>query len=170
MQNKRQPASFSFEAEPHILIIEARHYSDIADLQLQGAKQILEKAGASYEVIAVPGALEIPATIGFILKAMAFDPERKRPDGYLALGCVIKGGTTHDEIVGRESAHALQQLALTRVLAIGNGILTCNTKEQALERADPARLDRGGEAAETCLRMVEIKHQLRLSSHRRWTS
>jgi 6,7-dimethyl-8-ribityllumazine synthase len=82
----------------------------------------------------------------------------------------LKGGTNHDEIVGMQSAQGLQQVALQHTLAIGNGILTCNTKDQALERADTARLDRGGAAAEACLRMIELKRHFRLSAKRRWVA
>jgi len=170
MEAQRPPASFHFETPPHVLIVEARFYTDIADRQLQGVKAVLERVSATYEIIAVPGALEIPAAISYAIKAMDFDPMRRRADGYIALGCVLKGGTQHDQIVGNESARGLQDLAIRRSLAIGNGILTCNTMEQALERADPARLNRGGEAAEACLRMIELKNQFRLSTKRRWVA
>ncbi|MGB9153971.1 MAG: 6,7-dimethyl-8-ribityllumazine synthase [Alphaproteobacteria bacterium] len=170
MESSRPPAVFHFESPPHILIVEARFYDDIADLQMAGVKAVLERVKATYETILVPGALEIPATIAFAMKALDFDPVRRRPDGYIALGCVLKGGTQHDEIVAGESARGLQDLAIKNALAIGNGILTCNTKEQALERADPARLNRSGEAAEACLRMIAIKHHFRLAPKRRWVA
>lgn len=165
---KLPPATFTFESKPHIMVAEARFYGDIADLLLQGAKAVLERVGASYDVYTVPGALEIPAAIGYAVKSLNFDAVRRRYDGYVALGCVMKGGTMHDEIVGMESARGLQNLALRHTLAIGNGILTCNNREQALERADPAQQDRGGAAAEACLRLVEIKQGFRLSPKRRW--
>ncbi|MDP9127949.1 MAG: 6,7-dimethyl-8-ribityllumazine synthase [Pseudomonadota bacterium] len=168
MEQKRAPATFSFETKPFVLIVEARFYDPVADLQLQGAKEVLERAGAEYEVLTVPGALEIPAAIVYAIKSLDFDAVRRRYDGYIALGCVLKGGTMHDEIVGMESARSLQEIATRYVLAVGNGILTCNTVEQAMERADPARLNRAGAAAEACLRMIEIKHQLRLTPKRRW--
>jgi 6,7-dimethyl-8-ribityllumazine synthase len=170
METMRLPAVFHFESPPHVLIVEARFYTDVADLQLAGVKIVLDRVRATYEIITVPGALEIPAAISFAIKAMNFDPLRRRPDGYIALGCVVKGGTQHDEIVAMESARGLQELSLRNVLAIGNGVLTCNTKEQALERADVTRLNRSGEAAEACLRMIEIKHQLRLAPKRRWVA
>jgi len=170
MESTRSPATFHFETPPHVMIVEARFYADIADLQMQGVKAVLEKINATSEIVTVPGALEIPAAIAYALKALDFDPMRRRADGYIALGCVLKGGTMHDEIVGFESARGLQDLALRQALAIGNGILTCNTMEQALERADPARMDRGGAAAEACLRMIELKHHFRLSPKRRWVA
>ncbi len=170
MNTNNPPAAFHFETPPHVLIIEARFYTDIADLQLQGVKAVLDSVRATYEIITVPGALEIPAAISFAIKALDFDPVRRRSEGFIALGCVLKGGTNHDEVVAFESARGLQELALRHALAIGNGILTCNTKEQAMERADPVRLNRSGQAAEACLRMIELKQHFRLSSKRRWVA
>lgn len=168
-KQKRQ-TSFVFETNPHIMIVEGRYYNDVADLLLQGAKAVLEQAGATYEVHTVPGALEIPAAVLYAVKSLNFDAIRKRFDGYVALGCVLKGKTRHDEVVGNESARGLQSIALDHTLAIGNGILTCDTKDQALERADPARQDRGGAAAAACLRLIELKHHFRLSPKRRWVA
>jgi 6,7-dimethyl-8-ribityllumazine synthase len=153
-----------------VLIIEARFYTEIADMQLQGVKASLDRAHATYEIVTVPGALEIPAVISFAMKSMDFDPLRRRCEGYIALGCILKGGTHHDQIVAFESARGLQDLAINHSLAIGNGILTCNSIEQAVERANPAKLNRGGEAADACLRMIELKHQFRLSPKRRWVA
>jgi 6,7-dimethyl-8-ribityllumazine synthase len=168
MDKKRPPATFHFETKPFVLIVEARFYDDIADLQLQGAKAVLERNGVDHEVVTVPGSLEIPAAIVYAIKSLDFDAVRKRYDGYIALGCVIQGGTMHDQIVATESARGLQEIAGRYILAVGNGILTCNSREQALERADPAKQDRAGAAAEACLRMVELKQHFRLSPKRRW--
>lgn len=168
METKRPPATFQFETKPLVLIVEARHYDDIADLQMKGARTVLDRAGVDHETITVPGSLEIPAAILYAIKSLDFDAVRRRYDGYVALGCVLKGGTNHDQIVGQEATRGLQEMALRYALAIGNGVLTCNTKEQALERADPARQDRAGAAAEACLRMIELKHHFRLSPKRRW--
>jgi 6,7-dimethyl-8-ribityllumazine synthase len=170
MEQKRAPATFAFEEKPHVMIVEARFYDDIADNLLRGAKAVLERAGASHDVHVVPGALEIPVAILYAVKALDFDAMRRRYDGYVTLGCVLKGGTHHDRIVGGESARGLQELALRHTLAVGNGILTCDTREQAEERADPARQDRGGAAAEACLKMIELKHRFRLFSKRRWVA
>ena len=170
MEHHSQRATFSFADKPHIMIIEARFYEDYADMLLGGAKAVLERAGCSYDVITVPGALEVPAAIAFAIKALSFDEMRRRYDGYVALGTVIKGGTRHDKIVGDISAQGLQQLASQHTLAIGNGILTVESKEQAMERADPARMDKGGGAAEACLRMIELKNSFRLSTKRRWVA
>jgi 6,7-dimethyl-8-ribityllumazine synthase len=125
---------------------------------------------ASYEIVTVPGAFEIPAAISFAIRALDFDPVRRRNEGFIALGCIMKGHTNHNEIIAFESARSLQDLAVRHAIAIGNGILTCETKEQAIERADPARLNRGGAAAEACLRMIELKHRFRLSPKRRWVA
>jgi len=156
MEPKRPFAAFRFTKPPHLLVVEARFYEDIADLQLKGVKAVLKRCGATSDVVSVPGALEIPA-------AIAVARQSNRPyEGFIALGCVLKGGTHHDQIVAFESARALQELAVRHALAIGNGILTCNTKKQALERADPKRLNRSGQAAEAALRMIELKRQFGL--------
>ncbi len=149
------PATFAFATPPRVLIVESRFHTDIADLLLTGARAVLERVRATVEVVTVPGALEIPAAILF-----ADQGAKGGYDCYVALGCVIRGATQHDTIVGGESARGLQVLALERGLAIGNGILTCATQAQALDRADPAHFDRGGAAAEACLRLLEIKQRL----------
>jgi 6,7-dimethyl-8-ribityllumazine synthase len=171
MNNPKRPSgTFNFEVKPHVLIIEARYYEDIADLQLQGTKMVLERVGATHELINVPSVREIPVAITYAIKAMEFDPVRRRFDGYVPLGCIIKGGTQLDEILANETSQAIQNVALEYTLAIGNGILIANTHEQAVERADPVRTDRGGAAADACLRMIELKQHFRLSAKRRWTA
>lgn len=142
-------------ANPHILIVEARYYGHIADHLLSGAKAALDAAGATYEVVTVPGALEAPAAIGFALSGA--DGGGTEFDGYVALGCVIRGETFHFDIVAGESARALMTLAVDEGLAIGNGILTVENEEQALVRADPSRKNKGGEAAQTTLRMIALR-------------
>jgi 6,7-dimethyl-8-ribityllumazine synthase len=147
-------------ADPlRILIVEARFYDNLADALLAGAKAALDAAGASYEVMTVPGALEIPGVI-----AMA-DEGARRPagqsfDGYVALGCVIRGETYHFEIVANESARGLNDLAMSRQIAIGNGILTVENEAQALVRADASQSDKGGFAARACLTMIDIQGRL----------
>lgn len=169
MYEKRVPISFQFEQTPHVLIVQSSYYDDVASLMLQGATDVLKRADVSHEVIDVPGAFEIPTAIGYAVKAMAFDVEARRFDGYIALGCVLRGETHHDKIIGEESARGLIDVSLRHTLAVGNGILTCNTHEQALKRAQPGGFDRGGAAAEACLRMIELKHLFGLSSHRHWS-
>lgn len=150
---------------PHILIVEARFYADIADELTRGAQAVLEASGASSDRIAVPGAFEIPAAIRFALASMDRHPGRPPYDGFLALGCVIRGETTHYDYVCGESARGLQDLAIQSCLAIGYGILTCETREQAWVRARVADKDKGGDAARACLAMVALKRQFRLIDH-----
>ena len=145
-------------AAPRILVVEARYYAQISDELLKGAKAALEEAQARYEVVTVPGAFEIPAAIRFA--ALSKNPY----DGYIALGCVIRGETTHYEHVCTESAHGLQQLALEQKLAIGFGILTVENEDQALARARTDKRDKGGEAAKACLAMVELKRRFGLTT------
>jgi 6,7-dimethyl-8-ribityllumazine synthase len=142
---------------PHILIVEARFYEDIADELVKGAMGALEKAGVTFDRLAVPGAFEIPAAIRMAIRAMHFHPHRRRYDGYVALGCVIRGETTHYDYVCQESARGLQDLALEFTLALGYGILTVENESQAWERARVDRKNKGGDAARACLAMIEAK-------------
>jgi 6,7-dimethyl-8-ribityllumazine synthase len=170
MDSTRKPATFQFEQKPHILIVQSPYYTDICARLNEGAMTVLQRVGVTYETVDVPGALEIPAAIVYAVKSLDFDATRRRFDGYVALACVMKGETHHDQIVGSESARALQEIAMRYTLAIGNGILTVNTKEQAMDRASINGQNRGGAAAEACLRMIELKHQFRLSPKRRWVA
>ncbi|HVG80978.1 MAG TPA: 6,7-dimethyl-8-ribityllumazine synthase [Methylomirabilota bacterium] len=145
------------EVKPHILIVEARFYEDISDELAKGAVSALKKAGVTYDRLAVPGAFEIPAAIRMAIRAMHFHPHRRRYDGYVALGCVIRGETTHYDYICQESARALQDLALEFTLALGYGILTVENESQAWDRARVDRKDKGGDAARACLAMIEAK-------------
>ena len=138
----------------HFLIVEARFYEALADAQVEGAVRALDAAGATHERISVPGALEIPAAIGFAHAGT------KHYDGYIALGCVIRGETTHYDIVCNESARALMNLSIADNLAIGNGILTVENEDQAWDRADHRRKDKGGGAAEAAIAMAALKQEL----------
>jgi len=141
------------------LIVEARFYTDLADALAAGATKALEDAGVAYDRISVPGALEIPAAI-----AMASQRRDAEPyDGYVALGCVIRGESYHFEIVCNESARGIMDLTTAEMLAIGNGILTVENSDQAWERADPARKDKGGDAARAALAMADLAHQYGLT-------
>ncbi|TWH01306.1 6,7-dimethyl-8-ribityllumazine synthase [Mesorhizobium sp. J18] len=137
-----------------LLIVEARFYNDLSDALLEGARTALDKAGAAYDVVTVPGALEIPAAISF-----ALDGET-RYDGFVALGCVIRGETYHFDIVANESSRALMDLAVEEALAIGNGILTVENEEQAWARAKLSEGDKGGFAARAALTMIELRERL----------
>jgi 6,7-dimethyl-8-ribityllumazine synthase len=135
-----------------VLIIEGRFYSDLSDALLQGATSVLEAHGVHYDVVSVPGALEIPAVV-------AVADENAFYDGYVALGVIIRGETYHFEIVSNESARGLMDLAVTRGLAIGNGILTVENEEQAWARARSSEGDKGGGAARACLDVIELRHR-----------
>lgn len=147
---------------PHVMVVESRFYEDIADELVKGAEAVLDDAGVSYERFAVPGALEISAAIRFAVKSREFNPVRRRFDAYVALGCVVRGETSHYDLVCRESARALQELNSEFTLAIGFGILTCETKDQAIERAAVDRGNKGAVAARAALEMVEMKRFFRL--------
>ncbi len=148
--------------QPNILIIEAPYYEDICAELIRGATTVLDDRGATHERIEVPGAFEIPAAIAMAVRALDFYAGRRRFDGFIALGCVIRGETSHYDYVCNESARALQDLACRYSLAIGYGILTVNNREQALERAAVDRRDKGGEAARACMQMLDVKRQFNL--------
>jgi len=141
--------------KPNILIIEARFYSHISDMLLDGATAALEKGGAHFQRLAVPGALEIPTAIA--LAASAGEHGGVSFDGFVALGCVIRGETYHFEIVSNESSRGLMDLGVQRGLCIGNGILTVENERQALERASPEDGDKGGDAARACLALINVR-------------
>ncbi len=139
-----------------ILIIEARFYEAISDMLLEGAVEAIAATGREAEVhqITVPGALEIPHVISMAEAA------RAGYDAYVALGCVIRGETTHYDYVCQESARAIMDLAVNQQLCIGNGIITVENEEQALARADKTRKDKGGFAARAAITMVDIRLDL----------
>ncbi|MEL6203083.1 MAG: 6,7-dimethyl-8-ribityllumazine synthase, partial [Pseudomonadota bacterium] len=121
---------------PHLLIAEARFYDELSDALLEGAKAALDEAGATYEVVTVMGALELPAAVSYALDG------DKAYDGFVVLGMVIRGETYHFEIVCNESARALMDLSVSKNLALGNGIMTVQNMEQAWDRADRTRKDK----------------------------
>ena len=137
-----------------ILTVESRYYTDIADALIEGAEREIARNGAMSERVVVPGAFEIPGAI-----AMAAG----HYDGFLALGCVIRGETTHYDYVCGESARGLMDLAVQKKLAIGYGIVTVNNMEQAKARAETHRGDKGGDAAHACLAMVALARRWRNS-------
>lgn len=140
-----------------MLVVEARYYEHVADLLWAGAQRVLDASGASYERIAVPGALEVPQAIAIALDGAANG--RQSYDGAVALGCVIRGETSHYDIVAGESARALMEIAITRRFPIGNGILTVDTEAQALARAGGNKLDKGADAARAALALVAHKRR-----------
>jgi 6,7-dimethyl-8-ribityllumazine synthase len=145
--------------DARMLVVEARFYEDIADMLLKGASRALENAGVAFDRISVPGSLEIPQAIGIALEAA--DDAGRRYDGVVALGCVIRGETSHYDIVAGESARGLMDIALARSLPIGNGILTVDTEAQAVARARPDRWNKGGGAAKAALALIRLKRSLR---------
>ncbi len=136
---------------PNVLIVEARFYDDFADELLKGATAVLKAAGCTWEVVTVPGALEIPG-------AMSLAADTGRYDGYVALGTIIRGETYHFEVVSNESARGIMALTLDG-LAIGNGILTCENDEQAWARARVSEKDKGGDAAKAALAMMALREK-----------
>ncbi|PWL26273.1 MAG: 6,7-dimethyl-8-ribityllumazine synthase [Altererythrobacter sp. XM-24bin4] len=134
-----------------ILIVEARFYGHLNDMLIAGAKATIEAAGYEAEVLTVPGALEIPGAIALALESDQYD-------GFVAIGVVIRGETYHFEIVAGESARAIMALTMDGI-AIGNGILTVENEDQALVRADPAQKNKGGEAAEAALALLNLQER-----------
>ena len=141
-----------FDDAPKVLIVAAPFYRDIADNLIAGAKAALEAGGCRYEVIEVPGALEIPTAIRLA---------EGRYEGFVALGCVIRGETTHYETVCNDSSRALTLLGVERRICLGNGILTVENRPQAEVRADPAQMNKGGGAAEAALHLMALARRFR---------
>ena len=145
-----------------ILVVEARFYDDIADLLLRGAKRVLRDAQAEFDIVTVPGALEIPAAIMIALHAAT---AREEPyDGVVALGCVIRGETSHYDIVAGKSARAIMDISIALDMPMGNGILTVDTDAQARARARAGGEDKGGGAARAALTLVRLKRRLARSA------
>lgn len=138
-----------------ILIVDATFYQDIADHLVSGAVDALKDEGYAWERISVPGVFEVPATIALAAKS------RENFSGFVALGCVIRGETDHYDHVCRESSRACMDLSVQTGLAIGFGILTCENMDQAIARADVNQGNKGRDAAQACLRMVDLKSRFR---------
>ncbi|MBL6951061.1 MAG: 6,7-dimethyl-8-ribityllumazine synthase [Alphaproteobacteria bacterium] len=144
---------------PHLLVIEARYYEQISDELAKGALAALDAAGATCDRLAVPGAFEIPAAIRMNIKAMELVGGRRRYDGYVALGCVIRGETSHYDYVCGECARGLMELTLEFSIAVGFGVLTVENEAQAWARASVDQADKGGVVARAALRMIEVKRE-----------
>lgn len=144
--------------KPHVLIIEARFYEELADELVRGAIAECEARGASHERVAVPGVLEIPAAVAMALESGA------NYDGFITLGVVIRGETTHYDVVAGESARALMDLSVNGTLALGNGIQTVENSDQAWARARVDEKNKGGGAAAACLDMIELKARFAVQS------
>lgn len=135
-----------------VLLVEARFYDHLNDMLLAGARAAIEAAGHSHETVTVPGALEVPG-------AISMAAETGRYDAFVALGVVIRGETYHFEIVANESARGIMALTMDGI-PIGNGILTTENEAQAIARADPKHLNKGGGAAEAALAMLALREKL----------
>ncbi|XDA96890.1 6,7-dimethyl-8-ribityllumazine synthase [Sulfitobacter sp. LCG007] len=146
----------AFEKPVKLLIVVAPYYKDIADDLVAGAIAEIESAGGTWDMIEVPGALEVPT-------AISISDRRSNFDGYVALGCVIRGETTHYDTVCNDSSRALMLLGL-QGLCIGNGILTVENREQAAVRADPEGANKGGGAAAAALHLVALARKWGSSS------
>ena len=157
MKTEKKSAAIG-RLKARLLILEARFYGDLCDELARGAIAAIERAGASWQRLAVPGALELPGAIALAAKT-------KRYDGFVALGCVLRGETSHYDIVANESARGLMDLTI-KGLAVGNGILTCDTKEQAWARARVSEMDKGGAAAEAALAMIRFSRSMRKAAAR----
>ena len=150
--------------EAKILIVDGRFYEKISDELCKGAIIELNKAGMKYEHLVVPGAFEIPQAIGLAIHSMKIGSLKEVYAGFIGLGCVIRGETSHYEYVCNESSRALMNLALQNKVPLGYGILTVDNIDQAWERADVNTKNKGGSVAKACLRMMEIKKYFRLTS------
>jgi 6,7-dimethyl-8-ribityllumazine synthase len=151
----------SFQPDPpHILLVVGDFYQHIAAELIAGATAALASAGATHEIIKVPGVFEIPAVIANADRA-ASRPVGRRYDGFVALGCVIRGETSHYDYVCVESARALMDLSLEG-LPIGYGILTVENEAQAIARASRAQKNKGKDAVVACLEMHAIKRRLNM--------
>jgi len=142
----------------HILVVEGRFYHHISDQLILGAEMTLREQGATWEVMMVPGALEIPQVLAMAIEAGMFSEMAPVPfHGFVALGCVIRGETSHYDIVAGESARSLMALATTHGIPLGNGILTVETEEQALARAAVTGKNKARDAVEACLEVIRVK-------------
>ena len=140
-----------------VLVVCSPYYKDITQNLIKGAIKVLKSNSVEYKIINVPGALEIAPSIKIYSEKSS---KEILFDGFVALGCIIRGETYHFEIVSNESARALSDLSITYSLPIGNGILTVENKEQAIERSDPSRLNKGAGAALACLSLINHKNNI----------
>ena len=140
-----------------VLVVCSPYYKDITQNLIKGAVEVLRSNSVEYKIINVPGALEIAPSIKIYSEKSS---KEILFDGFVALGCIIRGETYHFEIVSNESARALSDLSITYSLPIGNGILTVENKEQAIERSDPLRLNKGAGAALACLSLINHKNNI----------
>ncbi|MEE2995881.1 MAG: 6,7-dimethyl-8-ribityllumazine synthase [Pseudomonadota bacterium] len=149
-------------ASPHIMIVESPYYQEINNNMVESVLIELGRVDATHERFEVPGSFELPGAIRMAIEADNYPSDRTRFDGYIALGCVIRGETSHYDYVCEESARGLNDLVLKYAIALGYGVLTTENREQALARSKRDQHDRGGAAARACLAMIEIKSKFNL--------
>ncbi len=148
----------------HFCIVEARYYEEIADLLATGALAEIQRFGGTYQRLSVPGVFELPAAIRYSSDSVGNADVVRKIDAYIILGCVIRGETSHYDIVSQESARGITDLVIAYSLALGYGVLTCENLDQAIERASPSGRDKGGEAARAAIQMLHLKRDLHLIS------
>ena len=161
LPNVTAPTSAAAPGQVRILIIEGRFYDEIGDALLEGAIAELEALGVAYARVTVPGALEIPQVLAQAIEAglIPASAPNARYSGVIALGCVIRGETSHYDIVCNNANHWLMELAIRHGVPLGNAILTVDTEEQAFARAKGGREGKGADAARACMRLIEIARQ-----------
>lgn len=140
-----------------ILIVEGRFYEDISDELCKGVIAVLKKAKMKYERVSVPGAFEVPQAILHAVHTIDKETNQNHYDGFIGLGCVIRGETSHFDFVCNEASRGLMDIVTQHQIALGYGILTVENYEQAWERASTRKKNKGGEVAKACLRMMEVK-------------
>jgi 6,7-dimethyl-8-ribityllumazine synthase len=148
------------EEGPYLLVVDSEFYPEISEQLVRGALAEIGKASGTYTRVSVPGAFEVPAAIRMAVRSLELVGGRRRFDAYVALGCVIRGETSHYDHICAEVNRGLMDIALLFSVAVGNGVLTCETREQAVERASPERGNKGGFAAQAAMRMIDVKRQI----------
>lgn len=148
------------EEGPYLLVIDSQFYPEVSEELVKGALAEIGKAGGTYVRVSVPGAFEIPAAIRMAVRSLELVGGRRRFDAYVALGCVIRGETSHYDHICQEVSRGLMDIALNFSVALGNGVLTCENMEQATARADVNGGNKGGAAAFAAIRMTEVKRQI----------
>jgi 6,7-dimethyl-8-ribityllumazine synthase len=139
---------------PHLLVLEARYYTEINDNLLKGVEKACTEVNATFDVVSVPGSYELPAALNLARRS------KTHYDGFVLLGCVIRGATSHYDHICDSVFQTVQDLVVAHDLSVGQGILTCETYDQAFERADPTHMNYGGKAAKAALTMAALKQKL----------
>jgi 6,7-dimethyl-8-ribityllumazine synthase len=139
---------------PHLLIVRAPYYRDVIDGLTKGAERILREAGATLEILDVAGAYELPQVVRIAMRGS------KRFDGYVALGCIVRGETDHYDFICRATMEGIMSVSLQFGLAMGTGLLTCDTIEQAVARSGQDGHNKGAEAAAAALLQINAARSL----------